>query len=144
MAVALWDEASMPVLGSLKPACQGLKTILNVPREVTEGRGKRMSSEDFKPLKTRADDPAILIYTSGTTGSPKGALMPQSALLGNLTGFVASQNWFPHDDDVFWSPADWAWTGGLMDALLPALYFGKPIVASRARFSAELAFSLMD
>jgi acetyl-CoA synthetase len=70
--------------------------------------------------------------------------MPQSALLGNLTGFVASQNWFPHDDDVFWSPADWAWTGGLMDALLPALYFGKPIVASRARFSAELAFSLME
>ena len=25
---------------------------------------------------------------------------------------------------MFWSPADWAWTGGLMDALLPTLYFG--------------------
>jgi acetyl-CoA synthetase len=70
--------------------------------------------------------------------------MPQSALIGNLTGFVASQNWFPKDHDVFWSPADWAWTGGLMDALLPALYFGRPIVASRARFSAELAFRLME
>jgi len=49
---------------------------------------------------------------------------------------------------VFWSPADWAWTGGLMDALLPTLYFGRPIVALNAhkdgRFSPELAFSLMQ
>ncbi|MEY3888427.1 MAG: Acetyl-coenzyme synthetase [Pseudomonadota bacterium] len=159
-AVALCDEASMPVLGSLKPACQGLKTILNVPREVTEGRGKRMSSEDFKPLKTRADAPAILIYTSGTTGNPKGALIPHRALIGNLTGFVCSQNWFGFDpaaspltrsqkslptgsQAIFWSPADWAWTGGLMDALLPSLYFGRPIVAYKGRFSPDLAFEIL-
>jgi acetyl-CoA synthetase len=65
-------------------------------------------------------------------------------LLGNITGFVASQNWFPQHEDVFWSPADWAWTGGLLDALLPTLYFGMPIVASRQRFSAEHAFKLME
>ncbi|WP_163583554.1 AMP-binding protein, partial [Klebsiella pneumoniae] len=76
----------------------------------------------FKPVATQAADPAILIYTSGTTGNPKGALIPQRALIGNLSGFVASQNWFGFDpfdpsrpsDAVFWSPADWAWTGGLM------------------------------
>jgi acetyl-CoA synthetase len=72
-----------------------------------------------------------------------------------LTGFVASQNWFGFGEQafakntvppatVFWSPADWAWTGGLMDALLPSLYFGKPIIACRARFSADLAFELMQ
>jgi len=33
------------------------------------------------------------------------------------------------------SPADWAWTGGLMDALLPTFYFGFPIVAYRGRFA---------
>jgi len=55
-------------------------------------------------------------------------LIPHRALIGNLPGFVASHNWFPQDDSVFWSPADWAWTGGLMDALLPSLYFGRPIV----------------
>ena len=104
----------------------------------------RSVSDQFTAVGTQANDPAILIYTSGTTGSPKGALIPQAALLGNLTGFVASQNWFPRDDDVFWSPADWAWTGGLMDALLPTLYFGRPIVASRARFSADSAFQLME
>jgi len=101
-------------------------------------------STNFKREKTRATDPAILIYTSGTTGNPKGALIPHSAILGNLTGFVASQNWFPQEKDVFWSPADWAWTGGLMDALLPTLYFGKPIVAYQGRFSPETAFYLMQ
>jgi acetyl-CoA synthetase len=45
---------------------------------------------------------------------------------------------------VFWSPADWAWTGGLMDALLPTLYFGRTIVASRDRFDPLAAFELMQ
>ncbi|MEO8936810.1 MAG: AMP-binding protein [Burkholderiaceae bacterium] len=101
----------------------------------------------FDPVATRATDPAVLIYTSGTTGAPKGALMPQCALLGNLSGFTLSQNGFPKPGDVFWSPADWAWTGGLMDALLPTLYFGMPIVADDARrngrFDPLAAFELM-
>jgi acetyl-CoA synthetase len=98
----------------------------------------------FKPFPTRATDPALLLYTSGTTGAPKGALIPHSALIGNLPGFVASQDWFPKPGDVFWSPADWAWTGGLMDALLPTLYFGQPIVGTRGKFCAERAFEIME
>jgi len=93
----------------------------------------------------------VLIYTSGTTGNPKGALVPHRALIGNLSGFVCSQNWFGFDGRtntnsaaVFWSPADWAWTGGLMDALLPTLYFGRPIVAYSGRFSPQVAFELMQ
>jgi len=112
----------------------------------------------YRPVNTLADDPAVLIYTSGTTGNPKGALIPHRALVGNLTGFVCSQNWFGFDPSrlptkplglpegsnaVFWSPADWAWTGGLMDALLPTLYFGREIVAFGGRFSPEAALSLM-
>jgi acetyl-CoA synthetase len=105
----------------------------------------------FKPVATRADDPAVLIYTSGTTGPPKGALIPHRALIGNLSGFVCSQNGFPHllrrpgapRRPVFWSPADWAWTGGLMDALLPTLYFGCEIVAFQGRFQPERAFDLL-
>jgi acetyl-CoA synthetase len=99
-----------------------------------------------------AEEPAVLIYTSGTTGNPKGALIPHRALIGNLSGFVCSQNWFGFDpldaslpsQAVFWSPADWAWTGGLMDALLPTLYFGRPIVAFNGRFSPQTALELMQ
>jgi acetyl-CoA synthetase len=99
---------------------------------------------EFAPVQTLAQEAAVLIYTSGTTGPPKGALIPHQALIGNLTGFVASQNWFPQDKDVLWSPADWAWTGGLMDALLPSLYFKKPIIGYRGRFSAEMAYGLLE
>ncbi len=101
------------------------------------------SAKKFHYVDTRATDVCNLIYTSGTTGPPKGALIPHSALVGNLPGFVASQNWFPRTADVFWSPADWAWTGGLLDALLPTLYFGKPIVAYRGRFTVESAINIL-
>ncbi|MGB7301215.1 MAG: AMP-binding protein [Burkholderiaceae bacterium] len=102
------------------------------------------AKDSFKAVKTLADDPAVLVYTSGTTGPPKGSVTPHRAMIGNLTGFVASQNWFPLRRDVFWSPADWAWTGGLMDALMPSLYFGKPIVGHRGRFSPELAYDILE
>jgi acetyl-CoA synthetase len=69
--------------------------------------------------------------------------MPHACLIGNLPGFVHSHDGYPREGDLFWSPADWAWTGGLMDALLPALYHGQPIVGYRGRFDPERAFSLI-
>jgi acetyl-CoA synthetase len=45
---------------------------------------------------------------------------------------------------MFWSPADWAWTGGLMDALLPSMMFGVPILGYRGRFDAEKAYYLIE
>ncbi len=147
--VALIDASVLPVVADVQQRCPALRDLIAIDAggssDAIDWHAALSSASDrFEPVATRAHDPAILIYTSGTTGSPKGALIPQSALLGNLPGFVASQNWFPQPGDVFWSPADWAWTGGLMDALLPTLYFGRPIVASRKRFSAEHAFGLME
>jgi acetyl-CoA synthetase len=102
------------------------------------------ASDAYAPQTSLARDPAVLIYTSGTTGPPKGALMPQQVLIGNLPGYVHSHDLFPQEGDLFWSPADWAWTGGLMDALLPTLYFGKTIVGYAGRFDPERAFDLMQ
>jgi acetyl-CoA synthetase len=99
----------------------------------------------FDMVRTRADDPACLIYTSGTTGPPKGALVAHRAVIGNFTGFEMSQNFFPQHGDVFWTPADWAWTGGLWDALFPALNYGMPIVAYEGGgFDAERVCRLMS
>jgi acetyl-CoA synthetase len=102
------------------------------------------ASARFTPMDTRADDPALIIYTSGTTGPPKGALKAHRVLLGNAPGFVHSHDFFPQPGDMFWSPADWAWTGGLMDALLPAWLFGMPILGYRGRFDAEKAYYLLE
>ncbi|WP_296692379.1 AMP-binding protein [Rhodoferax sp.] len=154
--LAICDESSIASIGSVREHCPHLRSVLGVggaaDQADTNYAGALASvSSEFAPVVTQADDAAILIYTSGTTGNPKGALIPHRALIGNLTGFVCSQNWFGFDgkrnattDAVFWSPADWAWTGGLMDALLPTLYFGRPIVAFNGRFSPEVAMELMS
>ena len=147
--VAIVDESAIDHVRAVRAAVPGLATVLAVGG--AEGRGDidwtaALAAEParFTAVKTRADDAAVLIYTSGTTGPPKGALVPHRALIGNLTGFVCSQNGYPQDDAVFWSPADWAWTGGLMDALLPTLYFGREIVAYQGRFGPERAFDLLQ
>ena len=101
--------------------------------------------EEIDPENTSSDDPAILIYTSGTTGPPKGALVAHRGLLGNLTGFELSQNFFPQPGDLMWTPADWAWTGGLLDGLVPSLFYGVPVLGYEGgKFDPEKAFTLME
>ena len=156
--LAIGDASALDSLQTVRDNCPLLRTVLGVgDLDATRGRADlnfaaalAQERAHFAPVPTLADDPAVLIYTSGTTGNPKGALIPHRALIGNLPGFVASQNWFGFDgrdnrgtEAVFWSPADWAWTGGLMDALLPTLYFGRPIVAYNGRFSPQTALALM-
>ena len=102
------------------------------------------ASSDFMPVETGADDPAMMIYTSGTTGPPKGALHAHRVLLGHLPGIELPHDFFPQPGDLFWTPADWAWAGGLLDALLPSLHFGVPVVSHRFdKFDPERAFRLM-
>ncbi|WP_328805659.1 AMP-binding protein [Sabulicella rubraurantiaca] len=93
---------------------------------------------------TSAEDPALIIYTSGTTGSPKGALHAHRVLIGHLPGVEMPQDLFPQPGDLFWTPADWAWIGGLLDVLLPSLFHGVPVMAHRmTKFDPEEAFHLV-
>ena len=169
--VAIVDATSVSNVLAVRAQCPALRKVVGVDLsyasdmlqvDVDYTTAIAAQPRAFTAVQTKADEGAVLIYTSGTTGPPKGALIPHRALIGNLTGFVCSQNWFGFATQatsnqvsnaahlptgsaaVFWSPADWAWTGGLMDALLPTLYFGRPIVAWNGRFSPELAFTLMQ
>jgi acetyl-CoA synthetase len=148
-AVAFVDMASLPNLLAVRDKLPALKHVIGVAGARENGVVAwetllAKSSRRFTPVDTDAEDPALLVYTSGTTGPPKGALKPHRVLIGNLPGFSYSHNEFPQGGDMFWSPADWAWTGGLMDALLPTMYYGYPILGYRGRFDPEKAFHLIE
>ena len=147
--VIVTDAVNLPKILEIRPNLPDLQTVL-----VTGGEGYEnvldfgdvlaKGSSDFHPVQTRADDPALIIYTSGTTGPPKGALHAHRTLLGHLPGVEFPHNFFPRDDDFFWTPADWAWIGGLIDVLFPSWHHGIPVLAHRARkFDPEEAFHLI-
>ena len=149
-SVLVTDAAGAEKVADLRDGLPELRLILSV-----DGPGEggvldwaeelARASARFVPLRTGPDDPAFISYTSGTTGSPKGALHAHRSLLGHLPGVEMPQDGFPRAGDRFWTPADWAWIGGLMDALLPAWHHGVAVVAHRptGRFDPEDAFTLM-
>jgi acetyl-CoA synthetase len=102
------------------------------------------ASPEFATIDTSADDPALIIYTSGTTGNPKGALHAHRVVLGHLPNIEMCHDFFPKPGDLMWTPADWAWIGGLINALFAAWYHGVPIVGHRARkFEPKAAMQMM-
>jgi len=102
------------------------------------------AASNFTPVATTPDDPALMVYTSGTTGPPKGALHAHRVLLGHLPGIEFPHEFLPQPGDRFWTPADWAWAGGLLNVLLPGLHYGVPVVAQKFdKFDPEQAFAVM-
>lgn len=145
---AVTDAAGVAKLAAIRLETPALALVLSTDGaaagvmdfEATLARG----AATFTPATTSADDPAMMIYTSGTTGPPKGALHAHRVLLGHLPGFQMPHDFFPQAGDRFWTPADWAWAGGLLDALLPSLHFGVPVVSRRFdKFDPEQACALM-
>ncbi len=124
MAV-ITDPQGSELLFNLHSQMPALKDVI-VPDELSFP-----DAEGFQNASTGPDDPAVLIYTSGTTGAPKGALHGHRILPGHLPGVEMSHDFFPQENDVIWTPADWAWIGGLFDVLMPALHHGVPVVAAR-------------
>ena len=102
------------------------------------------ASPALSPAVTGPDDPAVIIYTSGTTGSPKGALHGHRFLAGHLPSIELHHEFYPRPGDRGWTPADWAWIGGLMDMAMPCLHYGVPLVSHRMRkFDPDAAFTLI-
>ena len=95
--VVFVDPQSLPNFAPIRDKVSGVADVIGVagageawvtPYEALIAKGSR----HFSGVATACTDPAILVYTSGTTGQPKGALIPQQCLLGNLPG-VKKSSW---------------------------------------------------
>lgn len=143
------DARGAARLNELRTSLPALKAIFCIDGPCDGGidlaAALEVCSDEFEPVDTAADDPALIIYTSGTTGQPKGALHAHRSLLGHLPGVEMSHDLFPQPGDRIWTPADWAWIGGLLDVLMPALHHGVTVVARRfEKFEPEAAFQLLQ
>ena len=145
-AAVITDDANLHKILEIGDKLPDLRTTIVTGGEKEEGVISfhdliEKGSSGFEPVRTKPDDPALIIYTSGTTGPPKGALHAHRVVLGHLPGVEFPHNFFPRERDLFWTPADWAWIGGLIDVLFPSWHHGVPVVAHRARkFDPEEAF----
>ena len=147
-AVLVTNAASLEKIAAIRDALSHLRKIICIDGagEGADGWDDLLSgaAAHRTPADTGPDDPAVMVYTSGTTGPPKGALHGHRVLLGHLPGVQMCHEFLPQPGDRLWTPADWAWAGGLFNILLPGLYFGLPVIAQRTgKFDPEAAFALM-
>ena len=143
------DESGWEKLAKIRDRLPALKNIYVIGETAPAGTkpfwsSLKAASPDFATVDTSADDPALIIYTSGTTGNPKGALHAHRVVLGHLPNVEMCHNFLPKPGDLMWTPADWAWIGGLINALFAFWYHGIPLVGHRARkFEPQAAMAMM-
>lgn len=136
-------------LAKLREISEPLPALVLISTDGADGealdyRALLAEGGEVPPADTTPDDPALMIYTSGTTGPPKGALHGGRVLLGHVPGFRLTHDGFPQAGDLGWTPADWAWAGGLLNLMMPCLFDGVAVVAQpTVKFDQEAAFALI-
>ena len=147
--IVVTDSVGANSIASIRDELPDLRTVINIDG-ASDGAEDfyallERGSDSFKTVHTAAEDPALIIYTSGTTGDPKGALLPHRTMIGHMPGVEFSHDFLGQQGDLIWSPADWAWIGGLVDVLFAAWQLGVPVIARRfEKFDPDQALYLME
>ena len=153
-STVICDDLSIEKIKRINEFLPCLKNIISINRKKSDATVLSFyelisnASDKYKNVESKSNDPALIIYTSGTTGDPKGALLPHKVLLGHIPGVEMPHEFLTSSHpvtDCFWTPADWAWIGGLFDVLMPALFFGIPVISYRSsKFDPEFTFTLLE
>ena len=146
--IVVTDAGNLDKVMSLRDGLPELEQVYSIdpaPAPVGDFQTAISNGSDvISPVVTIPDDPALLVYTSGTTGQPKGVLHGHRVLLGHLPGIEMHHEFFPQPGDCGWTPADWAWVGGLLNMALPCLHYGVPLISRRMRkFDPDEAYQLI-
>lgn len=147
--VIVTNSFGLQRLKTIKARLPALETVISIDGPGPDVMGFHALIDgrptQFEIAESGPDTPALMIYTSGTTGPPKGALHGHRVLAGHIPGFQLAHDYLPQPADKVWTPSDWAWAGGLLNALLPALMLGVPVVSSPAqKFDPHMAFRIMS
>ncbi len=143
------ERAHLPKIMAIRDRLVNLKLVLLIDGDAGAGTadfwaGLDAAKDTFTPADTSSEDPSFICYTSGTTGNPKGALHAHRSLIGHMPAVEFFHDFLPQPGDLMWTPADWAWIGGLMNCLMGAWFHGVPVLAFRARkYEPEQALRLM-
>lgn len=145
-SAVITNAFGMARISEIRHRLPDLKTVISIDGGEALAFADLVASHPpvFEVVDTGPDDPALMIFTSGTTGAPKGALHGHRVLAGHIPGMQFAHEGFPQAGDKVWTPSDWAWAGGLLNALLPSLLLGVPVVSSPAqKFDADTAYRIM-
>lgn len=147
--LAIVDETALPALAQVRHRLPALRHVIGVGAAV--GGAVRPwaavvehASPRYAPTNTAAADPALILYPDPPARGAQGVLLAQRALLGNMGAYASAHECFPQDADLFWSPLDWACTGGLLQGLLATWHFGRPLLAYNGPFDAGKTFALLQ
>ena len=134
VAAALGERALAPLLATARANLPSLRLAL-AAHASAENVAEMWTSlipvtNDFEPVQTAADEPALLLHHAGEN---RATLYAHRVLHTRLPGVEFAHRGFPHVGDIMWTAADWASEGGWLDCVLPAWWHGVTVVASPAR-----------